>query len=312
MLFQKITNSIIHTTKQIKMATTAFNNTLVIYIPRMNTFWGTSDKVKEVFFNQNIGKVSRVDIIKKKVSLERKAKRNHNGSNIIRSAYVYLKWYDTEANRNLQARIMDPEKEARVVIDDPWYWLILESNRNNDEDRISRTEERINITMNLVNTINNKEKEIKAQLQKQNEAIQHLQDFCIAQGLVIPFWDKRNPPPEEVSFIEALSANTAAKAAEYVLNGEYEDENEEVSLMEAASTSALMAEYVLDEYDAANRSYDYTSDAIRDNANYIPLPKYLGIYSVGETMPFRDRESDYHEMVHYYGKEAADKHFSHY
>ncbi len=338
-------------------ATNTFNHNLVIYIPRMNTFWGTSDKVKEIFLQQNIGIVSRVDIIKKKVTQDRKEKRTYSGGgDYIRSAHVYFNtWYDTEANRNLQARIMDPTKEARVVINDPWYWLLLESNRNQDEQRLRRTESLVTIMMHQVNIINDREEENKAELMKQNETIQRLQDFCITQGLEIPFWDTRDPPTAEVSSMETLAAETAVKTAEYVLNREYEDDEEEASLMEAASTAKSTAEYVLKEEDKAE-AYGYTSAAIRENEDYIPLPQYLGncvkahsvyneedyfpeaeedyspeaeedydyypiinepavydrTYGPGETMPFRDREGDYHEMVHHYGQDAADKHFSYY
>jgi hypothetical protein len=282
-------------------ATTEFSYNLVIYIPRMNTFWGTKEKITEVFHNQLIGKVSRVDIIKKKVTKQRKRERKHVGGDYIRSAHVYFTtWFDTEANRNLQARIMDPEKEARVVVDDPWYWLLLESNRNQDEQRLQRTETIMNI---MSYHITLRDEETKAELKKQNEAIQHLQDFCITQGLEIPFWDTRNPPAEEVSSMEALAANTAAKAAEYVLNGEYEDDDEEASLMEAASTATSAAEYVLNEYNEDRHFYPIINEpAFYDSSSYKP----------GDIIPFRDREGDYIEMVHNYGKEAADKHFSYY
>ena len=336
-------------------ATTEFNYNLVIYIPRMNTFWGTPEKVKEVFLKQNIGKVSRVDIIKKRVTKQRKRERKHVGGDYMRSAHVYFKtWFDTEANRNLQARIMDPAKEARVVIDEPWYWLLLESNRNKDEQRIYHTESLMNV---MIHHISIRDEETKAELKKQNEAIQRLQDFCITQGLEIPFWDTKDPPAAEVSSMEALAAETAAKTAEYALKGEYEDEDEEASLMDAASTAIKAAEYaLLDDYDPLNPTYGYTSSEIRDNADYIPLPKYLGncvrahsvydeedyypeadadadadadendyyypiinepavydrTYGPGETMPFRDREGDYNEMVRHYGQDAADQHFSYY
>ena len=120
--------------------------------------------------------------------------------------------------------------------------------------------------------------------------------------------------------------------------------------MESALTAKSVAEYaLLDDYDPLNPTYGYSSDAVRGNADYIPLPKYLGkcvrahsvydeedyypeadahendyypiinepavyerTYSAGDTMPFRDREGDYNEMVRHYGKEAADKHFSYY
>jgi hypothetical protein len=202
------------------MSATVFNPQLVLYIPRMNTYWASPEKITEVFHKQNIGIVSRVEIIKKKVPKERKEQRKHlDGGNYIRSAHVYFTtWHDTTANRNLQTRILDPKLEGRLVFDDPWYWLLIESNRNKDESRLRHIELVVDDLNEQMNTIRQKEEETKAVLYRQNEAIQRLQDFCMAQGLTIPFWDSKYPPPEEVSSIEALSAATAAYAANHVLN----------------------------------------------------------------------------------------------
>jgi len=201
------------------MSSTVFNPQLVLYIPRMNTYWADPEKITEVFHKQNIGIVSRVEIIKKKVSNDRKEQRKHVGGNFIRSAHVYFTtWHDTVANRNLQIRILDPEREGRLVFDDPWYWLLIKSNRNKDESRLRHIELVIDDLNEQMNTIRQKEEETKAVLYRQNEAIQLLQDFCMTQGLTIPFWDSKHPPAEEVSSIEALSAATAAYTANYVLN----------------------------------------------------------------------------------------------
>jgi hypothetical protein len=44
------------------------------------------------------------------------------------AAYIHFEfWCDTIANRNLQARICDPTKEARIVYDEPWHWIVLEN-----------------------------------------------------------------------------------------------------------------------------------------------------------------------------------------
>ena len=43
-------------------------------------------------------------------------------------AYIHFEfWYNNIANINLQEKIRNPEKEARIVYDDPWFWLILEN-----------------------------------------------------------------------------------------------------------------------------------------------------------------------------------------
>ena len=201
------------------MSATVFNPQLVLYIPRMNTYWATPEKITEVFHAQNIGIVSRVEITKKKIYKQHKEQRKYVGGDYIISAHVYFTtWHDTVANRNLQARILDAELEGRLVFDDPWFWLLLKSNRNKDESRLRHIELVIDNLHEQMNTIRQKEEETKAVLYRQNEAIQYLQDFCMSQGLNIPFWDSKNPPAEEVSSIEALSAATAAYAANYVLN----------------------------------------------------------------------------------------------
>jgi hypothetical protein len=44
------------------------------------------------------------------------------------AVYVHFEfWCDTIANRNFQARVCDPNQEARVVYDTPWYWIVLEN-----------------------------------------------------------------------------------------------------------------------------------------------------------------------------------------
>ena len=63
----------------------------------------------------NVGKVSRVDLVPQ-------YGKNYN------SAYIHFEyWNDNEHARSLQSSIQDPEKEARVVYDAPWFWIVLEN-----------------------------------------------------------------------------------------------------------------------------------------------------------------------------------------
>jgi hypothetical protein len=42
------------------------------------------------------------------------------------AAYIHFKhWFDNTAARNFQSRVLNPAKEARIVYDDPWYWIVL-------------------------------------------------------------------------------------------------------------------------------------------------------------------------------------------
>jgi hypothetical protein len=88
-----------------------------LYIPHVFPNY-TKEDVKNVFENQKIGKVSHVDFV---------SKMGQDGKP-YNAAYIHFEfWCDTIANRNFQSRICDPTKEARVVYDEPWYWIVLEN-----------------------------------------------------------------------------------------------------------------------------------------------------------------------------------------
>ena len=88
-----------------------------LYIPHVFPNY-TKEDVQQVFENQKIGKVSHVDFV---------SKMGKDGKP-YNAAYIHFEfWCDTIANRNLQARICDPTKEARIVYDEPWHWIVLEN-----------------------------------------------------------------------------------------------------------------------------------------------------------------------------------------
>jgi hypothetical protein len=90
-----------------------------VYIPHI---FANIDKeqIEEVFENLKIGKVKNIDLIAKKGKNE-----------VYNAAYIHFEyWYDNTAAHNFQERILNPEKEARIVYDDPWYWIVLENKGN--------------------------------------------------------------------------------------------------------------------------------------------------------------------------------------
>jgi hypothetical protein len=95
----------------------ALVNNISLYIPHIFPNYSQED-VKNEFENQKIGKVSHVDFV---------SKMGQDGK-AYNAAYIHFEYgCDTIANRNFQARICDPTKEARVVYDEPWYWIVLEN-----------------------------------------------------------------------------------------------------------------------------------------------------------------------------------------
>ena len=90
---------------------------LNIYIPHV--FLNISkEQIIYIFENLEIGKISRIDFVIK-------IGQNNKCYN---SAYIYFEeWYDNTVTKNFQERILNPDKEARIVYDDPYFWVILEN-----------------------------------------------------------------------------------------------------------------------------------------------------------------------------------------
>lgn len=76
------------------------------------------ERIMDIFQKLGIGQVSYVDFI---------GKFDRNG-NVYNAVYVHFDhWRVTQATINLQKKILDPTQEARLVYDDPWYWVLLEN-----------------------------------------------------------------------------------------------------------------------------------------------------------------------------------------
>jgi len=93
------------------------NNTLSLYIPRVfpNV---NEERVKAIFNSLDIGDVSHVDFIKK----------HGKDGQIYNSLYIHFGlWYNNKGAANFQENVLNPNKEAKLVYDDPWYWIVLEN-----------------------------------------------------------------------------------------------------------------------------------------------------------------------------------------
>ena len=93
------------------------NSDLSLYIPHVFPNF-TKEYIAGVFEDLEIGIIDHVDLV---------AKMDKNG-NIYNAAYVHFsEWFKTTAVANFQERVVDLNREARIVHDDPWYWIILEN-----------------------------------------------------------------------------------------------------------------------------------------------------------------------------------------
>jgi len=103
------------------MSTTQTQSTMSIYIPHVFANI-TKEYMVNIFENWKIGKVHHVDFVDK---MDKKGKMYY-------SAYVHFdSWFDSIVSQNFQERVKNPDKEARIVYSDPWFWVCLENTSSN-------------------------------------------------------------------------------------------------------------------------------------------------------------------------------------
>lgn len=85
-----------------------------VYIPRIFNNIPT-EKIVRTFELLNLGKVEKVDII---------MKTNKNGNNIKMAFVHFSEWYTSSAATIFREKIENPNTDAKLVYDDPWYWIV--------------------------------------------------------------------------------------------------------------------------------------------------------------------------------------------
>ena len=104
------------------MSSTTVVQGLSLMIPRVFLQWTDKETIIKIFHEQHIGKIYKVDIIKK---------QDEPGRNYpIYPAFLYFSdWYENDIAYNFQQRIFGGKKQARVVYDDPWFWIVFENKK---------------------------------------------------------------------------------------------------------------------------------------------------------------------------------------
>jgi hypothetical protein len=78
----------------------------------------TKEFMKKTIEFQGLGKVKEIDFVEK---------MDKNGK-IHNSAFVHFEyWYDNISSLHFQERLKNPNKEARIVYKDPWFWVCFEN-----------------------------------------------------------------------------------------------------------------------------------------------------------------------------------------
>jgi len=100
--------------------TSATIENMSLYIPHVFPNF-TKEDVAKAFEANGIGKVKNIDFVAKMTSKEGVEK-------FYNAAYIHFdEWCDTIVARNFHSRVRDPIKEARLIYEDPWYWVVLEN-----------------------------------------------------------------------------------------------------------------------------------------------------------------------------------------
>lgn len=88
-----------------------------VYIPHVYTNYD-KEFIINVFKNLDIGQVKYVDFV---------LKFGKDGKEYY-AAYIHFEnWFENETALNFQERVINPNKEARLIYEDPWYWIVLEN-----------------------------------------------------------------------------------------------------------------------------------------------------------------------------------------
>ena len=110
-----------------------FDNKLSLCIPRVVSEWANKELIMNKFQSLNIGTINRVDFVEKSSA---------NGIKYYMAFLHFEQWEDNQATRNIQYKILNEDTSARLVYDEPWYWILLKNN-NPISDEEAALQERV-------------------------------------------------------------------------------------------------------------------------------------------------------------------------
>ena len=88
-----------------------------LYIPHIFANF-SKEYVSGVFEANEIGKVKNIDFV---------SKLGQDGKP-FNAAYIHFEsWLNNISAHNFQERVLNPNKEARLMYEDPWFWIVLEN-----------------------------------------------------------------------------------------------------------------------------------------------------------------------------------------
>ena len=105
---------------------------LSLIIPRVFPQYIDEQGMIDTFEQQKLGRVYKVNMI------HMNSESRRRGHPMYKAIVYFSAWYDNVIAYNFQQRIFN-QGDARVVYDDPWFWVAME----NKEQRLSNNDKRI-------------------------------------------------------------------------------------------------------------------------------------------------------------------------
>ena len=99
----------------------SFIKNLSVYIPRIHREDANEQFIKQIFYDQEIAYVRRIDFIKKR-------DKKYGGHHYYQAKIYFHYWFKNQTAYNVQQRILNTNNVgARVMYNDPWYWVVLKN-----------------------------------------------------------------------------------------------------------------------------------------------------------------------------------------
>lgn len=121
-----------------------FDNKLSLCIPRVVSEWANKELIINKFQSLAIGMINRVDFVEK---------TSATGVKYYMAFLHFEEWEDNYATRNIQYKILNEDNSARLVYDEPWYWILLKNN-NPISDEAADMQERVTLLEQQIANLN--------------------------------------------------------------------------------------------------------------------------------------------------------------
>lgn len=234
------------------------SNNMSLYIPRvfMNI---TKQRMAQIFHSLSIGKVSSIDFV---------PREDNNTGDAYNMAFIHFDhYYDNVSSKNFQEKVIDTKHEAKIVYDDPWYWICL-PNANPKPDAVRELERRVSELEEWIRYYNSLPNcGIPEPLSSLgSESVDNFESHCEYHNLDLPpFEDELLPPAAPEGYLQRSSSISGLAIPR--------SKSPDMNSLEAGlgrSNGREIEELVEENYDAEINAYAYDFDNESQKKHFKP------------------------------------------